>query len=459
MEENDTISAISTPMGEGGIGIVRMSGPGAIAIAGRLFVSPKGKIPGEKTHCILYGFIEEPEGGERIDEVLITAMKAPNTYTKEDIVEINCHGGMGPIRRVLELTIKEGARLALPGEFTKRAFLNGRIDLSQAEAVSDIIRAKTEVARRLSLEQIEGVLSKKINAMRDKLVHTLAHIEAHLDFPEEEIEPQSLDEMKWGIEALLKETAVMVKSYDEGRFFREGLKVVIAGRPNVGKSSLLNALLERDRAIVTEMPGTTRDVLEEYLNIKGLPVRIMDTAGIREAHNMAEAEGVRRTLNAIEGADLVLGVIDGSRPLTEADAELSNTLREKPALIVINKTDLGAVVDGASGLGGMGSATPVPVSAKTGEGLEALKAAIYESCVGQDREPSEGVIITNLRHKLALQGVADALHSTIKVLDREPLEIVSFELRTALDRLGEITGAVTNDDILDAIFREFCIGK
>jgi tRNA modification GTPase len=453
MTDTDTIAAISTPLGEGGIGIVRLSGPAAIKIAEQLFVSPKGRtLEKVKTHRVLYGFIRDPENSEKVDEVLLTVMRSPHTYTREDVVEINCHGGLLPLRRVLELTLRHGARLAEPGEFTKRAFLNGRIDLSQAEAVLDVIRAKTEESEKLALEQLKGALSEKINNLRDRLLNICAHIEAYIDFPEEEIEPASMQEIKTGIEDLVNEISALCRSYDEGRFFREGLKAVIAGRPNVGKSSLLNALLKRDRAIVTEMPGTTRDVLEEYININGLPLRIMDTAGIRQAHDMAEEEGVRRSLQAIEEADIVLGVIDGSVPLRDGDMSLVERLKEKNSILVINKIDLLQADLSLS------DALPVfRVSAKTGEGLDALKDAIFNRCVHRDR--TEGVMVTNLRHKLALDAAERGLKAALGSLEGEPLEITAMELREALDRLGEIVGTVTTEDILNKIFNDFCIGK
>lgn len=450
MPDRDTISAISTPPGEAGIGIVRISGPDAVKIAEKLFISPKNSVM--KSHAVIYGFIKDPESGQRVDEVLLTVMRAPHTYTKEDVIEINCHGGLLPLRRVLELTLKEGARLAVPGEFTKRAFLNGRIDLSQAEAALDLIRAKTEESERIALEQLTGGLSEKINALREKTLSVCAHIEAYIDFPEEEIEPASISEIKKDITDTIDDISALSASYNEGRFFREGLKVAIAGRPNVGKSSLLNALLQRDRAIVTEMPGTTRDVIEEYLNIEGLPLRIMDTAGIRQAHDMAEEEGVKRSLQAVKDADLVLGILDSSMPLKDGDMKLIETLRGKNSILVLNKTDLPeAMIELPHDM------PSVRVSAKTGEGLEALKEAIFNSCLRKGR--TEGVMVTNLRHKTALDASETALKAALNAIETRPLEITAMELREALDRLGEIVGAVTTEDILNRIFSEFCIGK
>lgn len=456
---NDTIAAISTPIGEGGIGIVRLSGRDAIEIAGRLFISPKGKrLSQVRSHTIHYGFIRDPLTGERIDEVLLLLMKAPYTYTREDMVEINCHGGFIPLKRTLELLIREGARLAEPGEFTKRAFLNGRIDLAQAEAVADLIRAKTETSQRLALEQLRGGLSEKIVMLRDRLIDLCAHIEAYIDFPEEDIEPAETEGLDSALSSIIDELSALSLTYEEGRFFREGVRVAIVGRPNVGKSSLLNALLKRDRAIVTELPGTTRDVIEELLNIKGLLVRIMDTAGIRESHDMAEIEGVKRSLQAIDEADLVIVLIDGSREISNEDLYILEKVREKGKRFIlgINKSDLGMFPFSFNML----SELTLPISAKTGQGLEELKDTIVDLTVRKGIEGSGGVMITNLRHKVAVDNAISALRrASLDLKDSQPQEIVAISLRDALDHLGEIVGAATTEDILNRIFSEFCIGK
>ncbi len=463
----DTIAAISTPLGEGGIGIVRLSGKDAIQIADRLFRSPKGKtLSNIPSHRIIYGFIKDPSIGETVDEVLVSVMRSPNTYTKEDIVEINCHGGMFPLRKALELAIKEGARIAEPGEFTRRAFLNGRLDLSEAEAVLDLIRAKTDESRRIALEQLKGRLSEKIINLRDRLTGQCALIEAYIDFPEEDIEFDSKNAMIESIETILSELASLLKSYDEGRFFREGLGVAIVGKPNVGKSSLLNALLQKDRAIVTEMPGTTRDIIEECLNINGLPLRIIDTAGIREAHDMAEMEGVKRSLRAIEDADLVIVVIDGSEPIKNEDFEVLGKVKDKNTIVTINKSDLISAelrkYRSAEVTALLLSYSPrlINISATRGDGLDKLRQVIFDSCLKDWKEQREGIIVTNLRHKIAIRSAHDSLQNALKAMDTEqPVEIIALELRDALDRLGEIVGAVTTDDILNRIFSDFCIGK
>ncbi len=454
---DDTISAIATPVGEAGIGIVRMSGPEAIKIADALFVSAKGKpVKSAKSHTVAYGFIRDPGTGEDIDEVLLTVMRAPKTYTREDIVEINCHGGLVPLGRVIELTLKYGARLAEPGEFTKRAFLNGRIDLTQAEAVADLIRAKTDASQRIALEQMRGALGRKIEPLREKLLDILVHVEAHIDFPEEEIEPETMEGISNVIKSVIDALSGLSKTYDEGRFFRDGLKAAIVGRPNVGKSSLLNALLQKDRAIVTELPGTTRDVIEGFLNIKGLPLQIMDTAGIREAHNMAEAEGVKRSLQALDDADLGIAVFDGSTPLKDEDMTVIERLKDKTSIAVINKSDL---PDAGIRLPALKNI--IKVSAKTEKGLEEMKEGIFDMFVKRSAlsEPS-GEMITNLRHKIAIDKAGAGLSAALNAIKTgQPLEIIGIELKDAAAMLSGLTGVVTAEDILQRIFSRFCIGK
>jgi len=464
---DDTIAAISTPAGEGGIGIVRLTGKDSIKIADRLFHSSKGKsLSDSASHRIIYGFIKDLSTGETVDEVLVSIMRSPNTYTREDIVEINCHGGMSPLRNVLELAVKNGARLAEPGEFTKRAFLNGRIDLSEAEAVLDLIRAKTDESRRIALEQLRGRLSEKILNLREQITKICVFIEACIDFPEEDIELASTKEIIESAATILKELASLLKSYDEGRFFREGLAAAIVGKPNVGKSSLLNALLQKDRAIVTDTPGTTRDTIEEYLNINGLPLRIVDTAGIRESHDMAEKEGVKRSIRAMEDADLVMAVIDGSEPLKDEDIEVLGKTKGKNTIIVINKSDLISSEEQKSRRAEVNSALSsyssrvINISAANGDGIEELKDTIFQSSVKNWKEQREGVIVTNLRHKIAIRSAYDSLKNAMKAIETDkPLEITAIEFRDSLDRLGEIVGAVTTDDILNRIFSDFCIGK
>jgi len=466
---DDTIAAISTPLGEGGIGIVRLSGPDALGIAERIFRSPKGRRLGSvKSHTVTYGHIVDAATGTAVDEVLVTVMRAPHTYTAEDVAEINCHGGVLPLRRVLELVLRHGARLAEPGEFTKRAFLNGRLDLSQAEAVIDLIRARTDESRDLALAQLSGGLSEEITALRDAIASLCAQVEAQIDFPEDEIEPASEDLLVEEAGRIGQDISRLSRSFEEGRFFREGLRVAIVGRPNVGKSSLLNALLRRDRAIVTDTPGTTRDILEEYLNLNGLPVRIMDTAGIRETHEMAEQEGVIRSLKAIDDADLAIAVIDGSVPLHDEDREVLEKIREKKSIVALSKSDLPAAMPDPGTLLGDYSLNILRLSAKTGAGLDHLKDLIVNTMLIRSRQPRSsghfdeggGIIVTNVRHRTALDSSAEALKRAADALrSHQPLEIVAIEMRDALERLGEIVGAVSTEDILGRIFSEFCIGK
>ncbi|NWF76971.1 MAG: tRNA uridine-5-carboxymethylaminomethyl(34) synthesis GTPase MnmE [Nitrospirae bacterium] len=460
---DDTIAAISTPLGEGGIGIIRLSGKDAIPIADKIFCSIKNKsLKDSSSYKLFYGHIIEPATGQIIDEVIVTVMKAPYSYTREDIVEINCHGGMIPLKKTLEIVLKEGARISDPGEFTKRAFLNGRIDLSQAEAVLDLIRAKTDESRKIAIEQMQGGLSTRIKSLQDKLIEICTHVEAFIDFPEDDIEITSKQELFNSIKAVYDKLQELLKTYDEARFFREGLSTAIIGRPNVGKSSLLNALLQKDRAIVTDIPGTTRDVIEEYLNIKGLPLRIMDTAGIRDVEDIAEKEGVKRSLRSIENADLIIAIFDLSEPLRDEDFEVFEKIKNKNSIIVLNKCDLPAAIDQKSISSIMPHTTSfvLRISAIRGDGLEELKEKIVESCLKDWKEAREGVVICNLRHKVAIENACESLDGAMNALTKEqPLEILALELRDALDKLGEIIGAVTTEDILNKIFNDFCIGK
>lgn len=463
MLNDDTIAAISTPLGEGGIGIVRLSGKDSLDIVDKIFLSPKNKrIKGLRSYQITYGYIIDPATGEKIDEVIVSVMKSPYSYTREDVVEINCHGGMIPLRKTLEVVLKQGARLAEPGEFTKRAFINGRIDLSQAEAVLDLIRAKTEESSRIAFEQLQGGLSEKITDLRDKLIGICAHVEAYIDFPEDEIEVKSDQTLLENLRNVRTELEALLKTYNEARFFREGLAIAIVGRPNVGKSSLLNTLLKKDRAIVTEIPGTTRDIIEEYLNIKGLPIRIMDTAGIRDVEDIAEKEGVRRSIKSIENADLVIAIFDRSESHHVEDLEIIEKIKNKNIIVVFNKSDLPPILDKKIIISQLMPYTSnfLDISALRGDGIEELKNKIFESCLKDWKEEREGVVVSNLRHKLAIEKASEAIGGAIRALiENYPLEIFALELREALDRLGEIVGVVTTDDILNRIFSEFCIGK
>lgn len=458
---DDTIVAISTPLGEGGIGIVRLSGRDSIALVDKIFVaSSKKKLADLRTHTLTHGFIIDPENNVKLDEVLCTVMRAPKTYTREDVVEINCHGGLFPLTQILSLLLRYGARLAEPGEFTKRAFLNGRIDLTQAEAVLDIVRSKTAVANKLALYQLEGRLYKHLRELMDKVTKVIAHLEAFIDFPDEDIEIFSNDELIDIVKDLKSQLKRLIESYDEGKLYREGIVTAIVGKPNVGKSSLLNALLKKDRAIVTPFPGTTRDVIEEYINIKGLPLTIMDTAGIRESIDIVEREGIKRTQNAINSSDLVLAIFDCSKPLEEIDWEIADILKNKRAILVINKVDIESPLFDISSIAS--EKRPfVKVSALYGWGIEELKEKIYSQCIlKSQRELDEGFLISNIRHKNSLEKALKSLEEADFLLQRgETSEIITVILREAHRSLGEITGDALEDEIIDKIFSEFCIGK
>lgn len=459
MLTEDTIAAISTSLGHSGIGIVRLSGKDSIRITDKIFVSPKKKsLKQTPSHRIIYGHIIN-SNKEIIDEVLVSVMKAPRTYTREDIVEINCHGGPVPLRRILKLILKAGARLAEPGEFTRRAFLNGRIDLAQAEAVLDVINSLTEQSQKAAIEQLRGGLSKKIETIKEELIKLTAFVEAYIDFPEEDIDPPSLKGMKKMALNIQQSLRELIDSSQYGMILREGLKTAIIGRPNVGKSSLLNALLEQDRAIVTEVPGTTRDVIEDYLNMQGIPIKIMDTAGIREVKNIAEKEGVKRSLRAMKDADLVLIILDGSENLHDTDRELIAKSNSKNTILVINKIDLPQKIrlseirtEKESDM------QAVRVSAIKGIGLDELKDKIAETTLNGRPLNCMG-IVTNIRHVHALQGSLAAINSFIKGVKKISPEFLAVELRDALNAIGEILGTTTPEDILNKIFSDFCIGK
>ncbi|MCX8068992.1 MAG: tRNA uridine-5-carboxymethylaminomethyl(34) synthesis GTPase MnmE [Thermodesulfovibrionales bacterium] len=455
----DTIAAISTPLGIGGIGIVRVSGNDAISIVDKIFKSKNGvSLLSSKSYKIHYGFIVDDQTGEAIDEVLVSVMKGPRSYTCEDIVEINCHSGYLTLSRTLNLLLSKGARLANPGEFTMRAFLNGRIDLSQAEAVMDLINAKTDYARKISLSQLEGRLQVEINNAINQLTDIMVIIEAYIDFPEDDLSDFDKITLIDKIKSLHDNLQRLSSSFDEGRFLREGLAISIIGKPNVGKSSLLNRLLMRDRAIVTDLPGTTRDIIEECINIKGLPVKIIDTAGIRNTLNKIEIEGIKRSMKAIETSDIVLAVFDHSLQLSDEDFKVIENIRGKKSIVVLNKCDINtAGVDKKA----FENLTICEISALTGMGIEKLKETIFNLAVKNDSAFSHGdFMITNERHKILIDdtilGLENAYHSINSNLH---LEIISMYIRECIDYLGEIVGRVSNEEIINRIFTTFCIGK
>ena len=459
-QEEETIAAISTPFGESGIGIVRISGLLAEPIAQRLFKSKKDHSY-LISHHFNYGEIVDSQKGIVVDEVLVVLMKSPKTYTREDIVEIHCHGGYFILQKVLELVLQQGARLAQPGEFTKRAFLNGRIDLTQAEAVIDMIKAKTMASLEIANQQLRGGLHREMASLKEHLVDRLALIEAHIDFLEEEIEPIALGEMMQDLAGMIHKIEEWVASYEEGRVFREGISCAIVGKTNVGKSSLLNVLLKEDRAIVTPIPGTTRDVIEEVLNIEGIPVRLMDTAGLRKATDSIEEEGVRRARQRVADADLVLFMLDGNRDLDGDDMEIFKETKEKKRVVIINKNDLPLRISLEDVKKYLQGDPIVSISALKNKGIEDLKKAIYHSLIHRDiRATPEHLIVANIRHKNALAQVKDNLSSSLKGLEEgTSLEFIAFEIRSALEALGGMVGETTTEEILNRIFEQFCIGK
>jgi tRNA modification GTPase len=456
---DDTIAAIATPPGQSGIGIVRMSGPEAVAIADGIFRPASGGGPpsAQGTFTTRYGHVFD--GEEALDEVLLTVMRAPRTYTMQDVVEINCHGGAVPLRRTLELVLRRGARLADPGEFTKRAFAFGRIDLAQAEAVADVIGAQTEAAHRAAMHHLSGGLSQRIREFRDRLMGLTGYVEASIDFGEDDIDFLTREQLRDGIAGLAHDMRELVASAEAGRALREGVRAAIVGRPNVGKSSLMNALLREDRVIVTPHPGTTRDVVEETVCLGGFPVTLADTAGLREPTDEIEQAGVGLARSWMDRADLVLLVIDGSETLRPEDHRLLDEIRAARRLIVVNKADLPQqVVDGDLGLAP--NAQVVHVSALTGQGLGALEEAVTRMTWSGDCAPGAEVIVTNVRHKHAIERAAQALDSCLaNEAQGVGEEVLAEDLRLALDALGEITGDTTREDVINDIFARFCIGK
>ena len=459
MYNDDTIAAISTPQGTGGIGIIRISGSRAFEIAGRIF-SGKKAFDELKSHTISYGKIIDPSSSETIDEVLVSKMNKPNTFTREDVVEINCHGGLVVLKRVLELVIREGARLAEPGEFTKRAFLNGRIDLSQAEAVIDIINSKTLQSSRAAMDQLEGKLSRQLKKVRDHLIELLAHMEVNFDYPEydvEEITGRKVYDEAGQIRDLLEG---IMNSFEKGRILREGISAVIVGRPNVGKSSLLNELSGKSRAIVTDIPGTTRDIIEEYVNINGIPVKMIDTAGIRETDDVVEKIGVERAQNAIENSDLVIVMIDAGVGISEEDMEILEKVKGKKTIVLINKVDLAgkqevdAIADKLAGF------RVIRTSVKNEKGIDDLEKEITDLFMKGGISLNSEVIITNIRHKdliaKAIQSIDEARGSYENGM---PLDLIAIDIKNAAEFIGQITGESVSDDVIHKIFKNFCLGK
>jgi len=443
---NDTIAAISTPLGEGGIGIVRLSGPESLPIVSSLFTEKL------TDHRVVHGHIVDPDTKETIDEVLACYMAAPHTYTAEDVVEINCHGGPVPLQAILELILKHGARLANPGEFTLRAFLNGRIDLAQAESVLDIIRAKTRASLRIAIQELQGNLSHHIKTVRSDIMNALAYLTARIDFPEDEIDEQDIVPI---LDDARRKLQKIANSADQGIIYRQGIKTVIVGRRNVGKSSLLNRLLKKERAIVSPVPGTTRDTLEEIVNIRGVPFVLMDTAGMAQRQGHVESLGIKRSCEAIAQADFVLLVIDISLPLRNTDRDIINMLSEKAVLIAANKSDLKqrANLDDIP-------FDNVHVSALTGEGIDQLEGKMVEYVLGGKATSCDTLLVSNPRHKACLEQTIKHLDQALNgIASNVPDDCITIDLTSALNSLGEITGETVSDELLEIIFSNFCIGK
>ena len=458
MKEFDTIAAIATALGEGGIAIIRVSGDKALDIVDKVFKAVNGKdMFSMKPYTMRYGHIKNNDD-EILDEVIVSFMKGPKSFTAEDTIEINCHGGVISTNAVLQEVIKAGARLAEPGEFTKRAFLNGRIDLSQAEAVMDIISAKTELSMKSALRQSEGRLSTEINRLRAEALNVLALIEYAVDFTEdeEEVDPSIGVDVKAGIEKLISEVGYLIKSADEGKIIRDGLSIAIVGKPNVGKSSLLNVLLNEKRAIVTDIAGTTRDVIEEYINLDGIPVRIIDTAGIRETEDVVEKIGVQRSKEKIDEADLVVFMLDTSRELDKEDLDIIEYIKDKKYIVLLNKVDLDRKIDD----GAIESLdNKIEISAMQSIGIDILKSKIKDLFFSGNID-AESLMVTNTRHKQALYRAFENLENGLGGINRnEFLDLVSIYVMSALKALGEITGAEVEEDLVTKIFMEFCCGK
>ncbi|MCL6612507.1 MAG: tRNA uridine-5-carboxymethylaminomethyl(34) synthesis GTPase MnmE [Peptococcaceae bacterium] len=453
---DDTIAAISTPLGEGGVGIIRISGKEAFKVARKVFRPARPKDWLKETYRLHYGHVVDGNTGKVIDEVLVSVMKAPRTYTREDVVEINCHGGIVPLRETLKAVLAAGARPADPGEFTKRAFLNGRLDLTQAESVIDIIRSKTGESLKMAVSQLEGRLSRRIREIQDRVLGLLAGLEAAVDFPEDEIEEKEIEQLSETAGEIIRDLDGLIDDAETGRIYREGIRTIIAGRPNVGKSSLLNALLGRERAIVTDIPGTTRDVIEETLNIKGIPLVLMDTAGLRETMDLVERIGVEKARELLAGADLVLFVAEASEGLTREDREILKGMDRAKTILIFNKTDLRRDIRApeAEGL------PSVEISALTGEGLKALENKIEEVVAGGRIKSPESVIVSSARHEDAIRRARKHMEDFMaSAAAGIPADLLSIDVRSSWEALGEITGTTLTEDLLERIFNDFCIGK
>ena len=456
---DDTIAAIATAPGEGGIGIVRISGEKSLEVAQSIFKSKSGKmIKDYNTRTLIYGKIVD--GEKVIDEVLVAYMKGPNSYTAEDVIEINCHGGFISVKKILELILSKGVRIADAGEFTKRAFLNGRIDLSQAEAIIDVIKSKTDMAHEVAQNQLEGSLAKKIKDLRMNVTEVLAHLEVSIDFAEEDVEEITYQTLEEKALELRNEIKKLYDTAESGKILRDGLKTVIVGKPNVGKSSLLNSILGENRAIVTDIAGTTRDVIEEFVNIKGIPLKIVDTAGIRETEDVVEKIGVEKSRESFSTADLVIMVLDASRKLSEEDMEILESIKNKKTIVLLNKVDLEAQIELEKIKEFVSSDDIIEISALKNQGIEELQDKIESMVYHGSVKNSSNLMITNSRHKDALFKAYESINDAISAIEqRMPYDFIEVDFKNIWDYLGYINGDTVREDLLDTIFANFCIGK
>ncbi|AIQ21381.1 tRNA modification GTPase [Paenibacillus sp. FSL H7-0357] len=456
---SDTIAAVSTALGEGGIAIIRVSGPQAISQVAPLFHS-RVPLTEAESHTVHYGHIISPADGERMEEVLVTVMKGPRSFTTEDVVEISAHGGVISVRRVMDLLLQQDIRLAEPGEFTKRAFLGGRIDLSQAEAVIDLIRSKSDRAFSVALKQVSGSLSQRIHSLRHTLIETLAHIEVNIDYPEHDVESLTAEFIKDKSSEVMDGINKLLKTANEGKILREGITTAIVGRPNVGKSSLLNALARDNKAIVTDIPGTTRDVIEEFVTINNIPLKLLDTAGIRETMDVVERIGVERSKAAFSDADLILLVLNANEELHEDELELMEQIHGRQALVIMNKMDLPARLDKAKLHEYFSEASIVPMSVLEEEGLDKLEEAISELFFGGKLESGDLTYVSNVRHIALLKKAHRSLQDAYEAAEMHiPIDMIQIDVRLAWEQLGEIIGDTAADSLLDQIFSQFCLGK
>ncbi|MDR6552328.1 tRNA uridine-5-carboxymethylaminomethyl(34) synthesis GTPase MnmE [Paenibacillus qinlingensis] len=456
---NDTIAAISTPLGEGGIAVIRVSGEDSVTYVERIFRS-KTKLSVADTHTVHYGFIIEPASAEKVEEVLVTLMKAPRSFTMEDVVEISCHGGIVSVKKVLDLLLLQGVRLAEPGEFTKRAFLNGRIDLTQAEAVIDLIRAKSDSAFKVALKQVEGNLSKQIKHLRYILVELMAHVEVNIDYPEHDVEEMTNTFIKTKCETVMFDIDRLLVTAEQGKILREGIETAIVGKPNVGKSSLLNELAQENRAIVTDIPGTTRDVIEEFVNIGGIPLKLLDTAGIRETSDIVERIGVERSKTALAEAVLILLVLNSNDELQLDEIALMKQLADKQTIVILNKIDLDRKLDVEQVLSYFPKERIVELSLIENKGIEDLEKAIAAIFFEGKLESSDLTYVSNVRHisllKQAKRSLQDALDANEQYV---PIDMIQIDIRAAWEQLGEIIGDSVGESLIDQIFTQFCLGK